>query len=61
MACEDCEEEMQRRFLDEHMSSECSNRIVQCEYCEDEFRFWRTEVSHFLIHHNVTDDLIYVN
>ena len=52
---------MLRRFLDEHMTSECRNRIVQCEFCEEEFPFWCTEVSHFYIHRDVTDDLIYVN
>ena len=53
---------MQRIFLDEHMTSECLNRIVQCEYCEEEFAFWRTEVSHLLFHSLMTaDDLIYDN
>ena len=36
---------MQRRFLDTHLTSECSERVVQCVYCKDEFAFWRLEVS----------------
>lgn len=45
VVCDDCDEQMQRRFLEEHMTSECRNRIVQCEHCGEEFAFWRTEVS----------------
>ena len=36
---------MQRRFLDTHLTLECSKRVVQCVYCNDEFAFWRLEVS----------------
>jgi len=35
---------MQRRLLHKHTTSECHNRIVQCEYCEEQFAFWATEV-----------------
>ena len=45
VTCDDCDEEMQRRFLDTHLTSECSERVVQCVYCKDEFAFWRLEVS----------------
>lgn len=43
MVCDDCNEEMQRRFLDKHLT-ECSERIVQCTLCEEEFAFWRLKV-----------------
>ena len=35
---------MQKRLLQEHTTSECPNRIVQCEYCEEEFVFCETKV-----------------
>ena len=35
---------MQRRLLHEHSTSECENRIVQCEYCEQEFVFYLTDI-----------------
>ena len=44
VTCDDCKGKMQRRLLHEHTTSECPNRIVQCEYCEMEFEFWVTEV-----------------
>ena len=43
MVCGDCNEEMQRRFLDKHLT-ECRERIVQCTLCEEEFAFWRLKV-----------------
>lgn len=35
---------MERRLLYEHSTSECENRIVQCEYCDEEFVFRLTDV-----------------
>lgn len=43
MVCGDCNEEMQRSFLDKHLT-ECRERIVQCTLCEEEFAFWRLKV-----------------
>ena len=43
MVCGDCNEEMQRRFLDKHLT-ECRERTVQCTLCEEEFAFWRLKV-----------------
>ena len=43
MVCGDCSEEMQRRFLDKHLT-DCRERIVQCTLCEKEFAFWRLKV-----------------
>ncbi|XP_015776101.1 PREDICTED: TNF receptor-associated factor 6-like [Acropora digitifera] len=42
--CSRCNEIKQRKFLPEHATSECSNRVVQCKYCVREFEFWRTEI-----------------
>lgn len=39
VTCNDCSREMERRLLYEHFTSECENRIVQCEYCDEEFVF----------------------
>ena len=44
VTCDDCEGKMQKRLLHEHTRSECPNRIVQCEYCEEEFAFCSTKV-----------------
>ena len=44
VVCDDCDQGMERRFLGEHRTSLCLNRIVQCEYCEKEFAFRKTEV-----------------
>ncbi|RMX45093.1 hypothetical protein pdam_00014026 [Pocillopora damicornis] len=41
--CDDCNEELQRRSLNTHQTSECHNRIVQCEHCAMEFAFRLTE------------------
>jgi len=43
VVCGYCNEEMQRRFLDKHLT-ECRERIVQCTLCEEEFAFWRLKV-----------------
>ena len=43
-ACADCYEGMERRFLHRHKTSECLDRIVQCEHCERRFIFRCTEV-----------------
>ncbi|XP_066021660.1 TNF receptor-associated factor 4-like [Pocillopora verrucosa] len=37
--CDDCNEELQRRSLNTHQTTECHNRIVQCEHCAIEFAF----------------------
>ncbi|KAL9976212.1 hypothetical protein ACROYT_G013484 [Oculina patagonica] len=42
MTCEECNQNVQRRFLDTHVTSECPNRMVKCEYCEKEIEFWCT-------------------
>ena len=47
VTCDDCDREMQRRLLHKHTTSECHNRIVECEYCEENFVFWATEVRLF--------------
>lgn len=44
VVCDDCEDKMQRRFLDKHSTSECRERIVQCAYCNGEFAFWCLEL-----------------
>nr|XP_058952595.1 TNF receptor-associated factor 4-like [Pocillopora verrucosa] len=41
--CDDCNEELQRRSLNKHQTTECHNRIVQCEHCAVEFAFRLTE------------------
>lgn len=41
--CGDCNETMQRRFLHKHITSECLNRMVQCEHCGNEFAYCQTE------------------
>lgn len=41
--CNDCNEELQRRSLNKHQTTECHNRIVQCEHCAVEFAFRLTE------------------
>lgn len=42
--CDDCNEMMQRRLLHKHITSECPNRMVQCEHCEKEFAYCHTAV-----------------
>ena len=44
VTCDDCKGKMQRRLLHEHTRSECPNRIVQCEYCEEKFTCSSTKV-----------------
>lgn len=41
--CNDCEEEMQRGLLQKHSTSECPNRMVQCEHCEKMFALCDTK------------------
>lgn len=41
--CDDCNEKMQRRLLHKHITSECPNRMVQCEHCEKGFAYCHTE------------------
>lgn len=43
VTCGDCYNEMQRRLLHNHTTSECRHRIVQCEYCQEEFEFREKE------------------
>ena len=45
VACAKCNEHVQRALLRDHETSECRNRIVQCEHCEEEFEFWHKEVT----------------
>lgn len=41
--CDDCNEKMQRTFLNKHSTSECRERIVPCAYCDCQFAFWCLE------------------
>jgi len=50
VTCYACAGQMQRRLLHEHTTSECPNRIVQCEYCEKQFAFWLTKVRLLYLH-----------
>ncbi|XP_078367870.1 TNF receptor-associated factor 4-like [Oculina patagonica] len=42
--CDACDEVVERRFLQQHNTAECLWRIVQCEYCQKKFAFFRTEI-----------------
>lgn len=44
VVCDDCHEKLQRMFLATHQTSECLNRIMQCEHCEMEFAFRLTMI-----------------
>ncbi|KAL9959365.1 hypothetical protein ACROYT_G032681 [Oculina patagonica] len=44
VVCDDCDEVTERFFLQHHKTAECRKRIVQCEYCQTKFAFFRTEV-----------------
>lgn len=43
VTCDNCKAEIQRRLLHEHTTSQCPNRIVQCEYCSEEFALCHTK------------------
>ena len=47
VTCDGCGQEMQRRLLHKHTTSECRNRVLKCEYCGEEVALWATEVRLF--------------
>ena len=44
VTCDKCVGSVQRRLFDIHTTSQCPNRIIQCDYCEGNVEFWQKEV-----------------
>lgn len=44
VCCDDCEEVMERRYLNLHKESECDERITDCQYCDEQFPFHALKV-----------------
>ena len=44
VSCGDCEEVMERQYLNRHKESECVERITDCQYCDEQFPFHALKV-----------------
>ncbi|KAL9976073.1 hypothetical protein ACROYT_G013320 [Oculina patagonica] len=42
--CTDCGTDIQRRNLETHCKEECPERMVECTFCHDNYRFARKEI-----------------